>query len=250
MRAVRILLIVVVVIGGLFTAADRAAVYFAEGQVADKIQQSQGLSDKPKVSIRGFPFLTQVARSSLQQVDVTLNGTTATAGGHTVQVTALKGELKDVRVNSSFSAATATRATGSAKISYADLSASAPKGASVAYAGPEQAAKGRVKISGNPSEVLKGADVSLPADVADALNSSDDFSTYATVTLASSGTIQVLPDRLPDLPVPGLNDQIRTLLDYDLKIDKLPASIKLDKVTATTDGLQFSGVGSGVSLAG
>jgi hypothetical protein len=37
MRALRILLIVVVVLGGLFVIDDRVAVHFAEGEVADKL---------------------------------------------------------------------------------------------------------------------------------------------------------------------------------------------------------------------
>lgn len=150
MRALRILLILVVVFGGLFVAADRAAVYFAEGQIADKIRSSQGLSSQPQVSIKGFPFLTQVLGSSVDEVDIALDGVSATADGHQVQVTEVSAELKNVKIDSSFSSATAAQASGSAHISYADLAKSAPKGATVGYAGADRAAKGQVKLSGRP----------------------------------------------------------------------------------------------------
>jgi hypothetical protein len=247
MRALRILLILVVVFGGLFVAADRAAVWFAEGQVADKVQQSQGLSTKPKVSIKGFPFLTQVVGSSLDEVDVSIDGITATAAGHSVRVTEVRAELKDVRISSSFSSATAAQASGSARISYADLASSAPKGATVGYAGPERAAKGQVKLSGAPAEVLAGAGVAVPDEVADLLKG-EKFSAYSTVSLVGGNTIRLKAAPLPDLQVPGLNDQLKGLIDYTLKIDRLPSSVQLSKVTASPDGLQFSGTGTDVAL--
>jgi hypothetical protein len=44
MRALRILLIIVVILGGLFVAADRLAVHFAEGEVADRLKTQEGLT--------------------------------------------------------------------------------------------------------------------------------------------------------------------------------------------------------------
>lgn len=57
-RSVRILLIVLVILGGLFVGADRLAVGFAEDEAAEKLRTSEGLSETPDVSIKGFPFLT------------------------------------------------------------------------------------------------------------------------------------------------------------------------------------------------
>ncbi|MFD5034434.1 DUF2993 domain-containing protein [Streptomyces sp. NPDC058220] len=249
MRALRILLILVVVLGGLFVAADRAAVYFAEGQVAEKVRSSQGLSSPPEVSIKGFPFLTQVLASSLDEVDISLDGVSASADGHAVRVSEVKAELKDVKINSSFSSATAARASGSAHISYADLAQSAPKGATVGYAGPDRAAKGQVKVSGPLADVLEGAGIEVPATVKVLLEGRN-VTAYSSVTLDGADTVRLRAESLPELPVPGLNDQVRDLINYDLKIDGLPSSIKLDKVVAGKDGLRFSGTGTDVSLAG
>ncbi|MEV0038545.1 DUF2993 domain-containing protein [Streptomyces sp. NPDC050804] len=249
MRALRILLILVVVFGGLFVAADRAAVYFAEGQIADKIRSSQGLSSQPQVSIKGFPFLTQVLGSSVDEVDIALDGVSATADGHQVQVTEVSAELKNVKIDSSFSSATAAQASGSAHISYADLAKSAPKGATVGYAGADRAAKGQVKLSGRLADVLDGAGIDMPSSVR-ALLDGQDVTAYSTVSLEGGNTVRLRAEALPELPVPGLNEQVRDVVNYDLKLDGLPSTIKLDRITASESGLQFAGTGTDVSLAG
>lgn len=47
MRALRIFLILVIVLGGLFVIADRVAVNFAEDQAADRIKSTEGLANTP-----------------------------------------------------------------------------------------------------------------------------------------------------------------------------------------------------------
>jgi hypothetical protein len=249
MRALRILLILLVVFGGLFIAADRAAVYFAESEVADKIRSSQGLDSEPGVSIKGFPFLTQVMAGSLDRVDVRLNGVSARTDGRDVRVTEVRAELKDVTFDSSFSTATAASAVGSAQISYDDLTKSAPKGAVVGYAGPERAAKGQVKLSGPMDEVLKGAGITVPAAFQGLLDGRT-LTAYSKVSLEDGGTVRMKAVGLPELYVPDADDRLREVVDYDMEIDGLPSTIKLDKVTTTAKGLVFAGTGTNVSLAG
>ncbi|MEV7868831.1 DUF2993 domain-containing protein [Streptomyces sp. NPDC088124] len=249
MRALRTLLILVVVFGGLFVAADRVAVSFAEDQVASRIRSGAGLASDPEVSINGFPFLTQVVGTSLDDVRIGLDGVSASADGHAVRVTEVKAELKDVKFDSSFSTATAASATGSAQISYADLSGSAPQGATVGYAGAERAAKGQVKLSGPMGEVLDGAGITVPGPFKGLLDGKT-LTAYSAVSLVNGDTVRLKAASLPELYVPGAEEQMREVVDYDLKIDGLPSTIKLDKVTATEAGLSFSGTGTDVSLSG
>jgi hypothetical protein len=249
MRALRILLIIAVIIGGIFVAADRIAVNMAESEAADKIKSSQGLSSTPEISIKGFPFLTQVVGKELDEVDVSLSGITATAGGHSVNVTEVRAELRSVRIDSSFSSAVADRADGSARISYADLTKAAPKGATISYAGPDRAAKGQVKVTGPLADLLEGAGVPVPGAV-ERLLKGRTVSAYSTVLLKGGSTVQLRAEELPKLPVPGFDEKLRKAIDYDLKIAGMPSSIKLDKVAATDAGLRFSGTGTNVSLAG
>lgn len=247
MRALRIFLIIAVVLGGIFVAADRIAVNMAESQAADKIKTSQGLSSTPEISIKGFPFLTQVMGKELDEVDVSLAGITATADGRSVNVTEVKAQLRAVRINSSFSSAVADQADGSAQISYADLTKAAPEGATVSYAGAERAAKGQVKVTGPAVELLEGAGIPVPGSIKSELGDST-IDAYSTVVLRDGSTVQLKAVTLPNLPGPGMEDRLREVVDYDLEIAGMPSSVKLDKVAATDAGLRFSGTGQNVSL--
>ena len=62
MRALRILLIVVVILGVLFVVVDRVAVHFAEGQVADKLKSTENLNSTPDVSIAATSCSTVTGR--------------------------------------------------------------------------------------------------------------------------------------------------------------------------------------------
>ncbi|AXG82722.1 DUF2993 domain-containing protein [Streptomyces paludis] len=240
-------MILVVIFGGLFVAADRAAVYFAEGQVAQKIRSSQGLATDPEVSIKGFPFLTQVLDSNLTEVQVGLGGVNATVDGQTVEVTEVNAILKRVKIDSSFTSATAGEADGSAQMSYAALQKSAPKGVTIGYAGAERAAKGQVKLSGSLADVAEGAGFPLPAALKPLVNG-EKLTVYSTVELVNGDTVRWKAENLPTLPIPGLEAQMRDVLDRDMKIDGMPSTVKLDKVSAAEDGLRFTGTGTDVSL--
>ncbi|WP_186768044.1 LmeA family phospholipid-binding protein [Streptomyces qinzhouensis] len=247
MRALRISLIIVVVFGGLFVAADRIAVNMAESEVADRVRSSQGLTGTPSVSIKGFPFLTQVFSKELDGVDVGLKTVTATADGRPVNITEVRAELSNVKINSDFSSAVADTADGSGRVSYEDLTRAAPQGATVAYAGPERAAKGQVKVSGSLLDLLKNAGKD-PGRFESLLKR--EITVYSSVELREGGTVRLRTESLPGLSVPGLDGMLRDVLDYDLELKGLPKPVTLDKVTAEKDGLKFSGTGRNVSLVG
>lgn len=235
MRALRITLIIAVVLGALFVGADRVAVYFAEDQAAEKIRSSQNLSGTPDVSIKGFPFLTQIASSSLDEVDVKLDGVTAGDGEKSVRVTGFNAKLQDVKINSSFSSAVADRATGTAHISYADLTKAVNDPAvTVGYGGTDAAGKSQVKVTGKIS----------------AMGQSIERSVESTVSVSGGDTISVRAESIPAQGFPGLEQLIRQKIDFDRKISGLPRGIKLDKVVTTQDGVDITLTGSHVNLAG
>ncbi|MGP4004083.1 LmeA family phospholipid-binding protein [Streptomyces sp. 8N706] len=234
MRALRILLIIAVVLGGLFVAADRIAVGLAESEVAGKIKSTQGLSANPEVSINGFPFLTQVAGKELDEVDVTMDGVTASSAGRSLRITEMTAELRDVRLENNFSSATADRATGSAGISYADLSTASSEGVTVSYGGRDQSGKSQVKVT---------ARVAL-------LGRSFERSVISTVSVVDGDTIRLRADEIPGAGIPGLENLVRGKIDFDREISGLPQGLKLDKVVTTEKGVDISVVGDGVKLAG
>jgi hypothetical protein len=234
MRALRILLVVAVVLGGLFVAADRIAVNVAESEAAEKIRSSQGLTGAPEVSIRGFPFLTQIARKKLDEVDVRLDGVSTSAGGRTITVTEMTAQLHNVRLAENFSSATADRASGRARISYADLSKAAGDGVTVSYGGEDEASQGRVKVTARFSFLGRTVERSV----------------MSTVSVVDGDTVRLRAEAIPGSEIPGLEDQIRRMIDLDVPIDGLPEGLRLDTVEPAEDGVIGSGTGEHVSLAG
>ncbi|GHF18711.1 LmeA family phospholipid-binding protein [Streptomyces morookaense] len=234
MRGIRATLIVLIVLGALFVGADRAAVYVAENQAADKIRNSQGLSGTPDVSIKGFPFLTQIADSRLDEVDVKLDGgITAESGGRSIRVSGFDARLHGVRINSSFTSAVADRASGTAHISYEDLTkAVGEPGATVGYAGQGQT--GKVKVTGHVK--IMGQDI--------------ERSVISSVSIVDGNTVRVHADEIPAQGLPGVEEAVRKKTDFDRRITGLPKGLKLDKVEATPTGVDITLTGSDVNLAG
>ncbi|GCD35769.1 LmeA family phospholipid-binding protein [Streptomyces chrestomyceticus] len=236
MRALRVLLVIVVILGGLFVAADRIAVNFAEDKAADKIRSSQGLDRTPEVSITGFPFLTQVAGRSLDQVDAKIDGLNATAEGHTLRIQELSAQFHDVKLTSDYtSIERAASATGEARISYADLTTASGKNVKVSYGG-EKNGKSQVKISPNLPN--------LPM-----LNS---LEVTGSVSIVNGDTVRLRADTLPALcsQLSACRNQVRAQTDHEWKLNRLPGGLKLDKVVSTREGISISASGKDVKLPG
>jgi hypothetical protein len=231
MRALRILLILGVVLGGVFVAVDRLAVNYAESEVAAKVRTSQGLSAEPQIDIKGFPFLTQVLSKELDRVDVAMDGLEANAEGHSLTVGRIDAELHDVVLSGNFSSATATRATGTAVISYEDLTrAAGDKDVKLAYGGND-----KVKVTGTAS--VLGREITQ--------------SVMSSVSLKNGGkSIAVRADQVPGQGIPGLEGMIRKKIDFERPIGGLPNGLKLDKVTPVETGMEVAVSGTNVELAG
>ncbi|MFH8373652.1 DUF2993 domain-containing protein [Streptomyces cyaneofuscatus] len=229
MRALRILLVLLVVVGALFVAADRLALHFAESEAEDRVRISGGSTGTTEISIKGFPFLTQLAASEFDRVDVVLKDMKTEAAGRAIRVGEVRARLHDVKLGSGYSSATAARATGTAVVSYADLTAAAEDGVTVAYGGD-----GKVKVTGTV-EIL-GRPISR--------------SVVSTVTRVDGQTIRVRADEVPGEGIPGVEQLVRTRTDFEGDIDGLPKGLELQKIQATESGLEIALNGSDVSLTG
>ncbi|MER5715232.1 DUF2993 domain-containing protein [Streptomyces sp. NPDC002132] len=245
MRALRILLVVVVILGGLFVIADRLAVNFAEDETAEKLKANEGLATTPDVSIKGFPFLTQVAGGELDDVEVGIKEYEATAGtgGEKIRIQDLQANMKGVAFSSDFSSATAADATGSASISYAELLKAAKSepnrvgpGVTAQVVGLSDGGNGKIKVTVEAS-VLGNK---LPQPL-----------TVLSSVAVEGDTVRVHADTLPSFGgVRAAENEVRSITDFQQKIDDLPGGIKLDKVEAAADGVEISVKGSNVRLAG
>jgi hypothetical protein len=230
MRALRILIVIAVVLGGLFVAADRIALNVAESEAAERIKVQEGTADSTAVSIKGFPFLTQAMDSEFDEVEIKLEGIRTSAAGRPVRIEEMTADLFDVRVAEGYSSATAARAEGTARISYADLTEAADDGVTVAYG-----QNGKVKVSGS---------VTLP------LFGKITRSVVSTVSIVGGDTIRVRADKVPGEGIPGLEGEIRKKTDFDRKLGGLPAGLKLENVEAGPDGVVITVTGKDVRLAG
>ncbi|MDR6974562.1 hypothetical protein J2X68_001240 [Streptomyces sp. 3330] len=245
MRALRILLVVVVVLGGLFVLADRLAVNFAEGEAADKLKANEGLATTPDVSIKGFPFLTQVAGGSLDDVEVGIKDYEAATGtdGRTIRIDDLQADMKGVEFSGDYSSATASSATGTASITYAELLKTAKseptrvmQGVTANVVGLSDGGNGKIKVA--VEATVLGTKLPQPVYV------------LSTVTVEGD-TVRVHADSLPSFGgVQAAENEVRSITDFEQKIDDLPGGIKLDKVQAGADGVDISVKGSNVRLAG
>lgn len=237
MRALRTVVVILVVLAGLFVAADRIAVNLAEDEVAKKLKGELGSTSagEPSVSIDGFPFLTQVAGKDLDKVTAEVEGVTATAGDRRVRLSKITLAAKDVKLSGDYSSAVADRATGTVHLSYADLSEAADDGVRVEYGGKNASGKAQVKVTGS---------VVLP------VLGTVERSVYSTVSVGEGNTVRLRADEIPGDKIPGIEGAIRKKTDFDRTIDKLPEGIKLTGVSADKDGVDISMEGSDVHLAG
>ncbi|WP_043673061.1 LmeA family phospholipid-binding protein [Streptomyces xylophagus] len=246
MRGLRILLVVVVVLGILFVVVDRVAVYFAEDEAASKVKTTENLATTPDVSIKGFPFLTQVASGELDDVELNIKtyeaptGNTGGAGASTVRIDDLKADMKDVKFSGDYSSATAATATGSASISYDQLLKAAKSEPTDIFTG----------VTAQVVDLSDGGDGKIKVDVK--ISVAGQVTTYpvlSTVTV-DGDTVKVHADNLPKLVVDLADSRIRSITDFQQTIDELPGGVKLDSVQAAQSGVEIKVKGSNVRLAG
>ncbi|MER6258721.1 DUF2993 domain-containing protein [Streptomyces sp900105245] len=248
MRGLRILLILVVVLGVLFVVVDRVAAYFAEGEAADRIRATENLAATPDVDIRGFPFLTQLAGGSLDDVRVGIDDYEADTGeaGRTLRIDRLTADMKGVEFSGDYSSATADSATGTATIAYDELlraAKAAPSdvglGVKAQLVGLSDGGDGKIKVA-----------VRIQGAIAGAVHIDKTVSVRSSVTVEHN-RVQVHADSLPVIGGLALaENRVRSITDFRQAVDRLPGGIELDKVQAAPDGVEITVKGSDVRLAG
>jgi len=237
MRAARRLLIALVVLFGLFVVADRVAVTVAESQVAGKLQTERQLAKKPGVSIGGFPFLTQLAGGKLDDVKIHTNGMVVRGiSGDQVTLQNFDADLKGVKLENNYSTAVADTATGTALVSYADLSDAIQSHPVIGYAG-----NGRVTV----------------ADTADIPGLGEKkFTATAKIVPSGNGTGIGLSDisdvtglsGIPGVTSGTVGNLALEALGLRLSLSGLPQGLSVTQVQPGPDGVTVSVGGTGVSL--
>lgn len=219
----------------LLVAADRVALLIAERQVAAKVQSSQQLTSRPSVSIEGFPFLTQVISNRYHAVRLGAKDLTVGTGSDRVQISTLTARLTEVRATDHFSGVTARTVTGTATVSYAELSRVI--GVKLGYAGPSADGNGRVQASSSVS--VQGTTITGTASAEVGVTGSQ-LLTFSAVKVSLADTGVSVPQ--------SVTDQLGSVFGKQLALSGLPFGLRVQRLVAGPSGVQVTATARDVSL--
>jgi LmeA-like phospholipid-binding len=211
-RGLTITAIVVVVLAILLVVADRVAAGIAENQVASQIK-SAGFPVKPKVTIDGFPFLTQLAARDFHQMDIAASNVTEGP----LEIANVNATMHGVHINSSFNGATVDQINGTALITFAGLSRAGGLGDGITLS------------NGGNGEVKASIDLGFVSGTA-----------LAQVTRTGPHQIGVRVVSAGGLPLSVLGP----LQDFSVNLPNLPAGMTIQSVSVTGQGLLLTIAGT------
>lgn len=237
MKALLVFLVLLVLVA---VGADVGAKNYAERKVAAALRQEQGLASDPNVSIKGFPFLTQVAAGSYTQVTIAATGYDAPNLGlvdvlatlrdvalPTSQV--LSGQIGTVTVGRIDSVVRIPASTLGPQLGVPDLALSAgSNGASSAQL------VGTVSVAGVLNQI-----VSLQADL-----SIVDGNLVVKATDAAAGAPGTPQTRLPSFVQPVLLNQI----SRTIKLTQQPLGIIATGASVEGSDLVLTGSGANTTI--
>jgi hypothetical protein len=211
------------VLAGLLVGADRLALGVAEDQAAERLAAGGHMSQRPRVAIEGFPFLTQVVSGEFDDVRLSGDGMEVGDGRQQVALSSFTATLSGVAVGGDYHSATVRSGSGSGLISYADAARLVP--------GAE-----RLELSyGGPGKV-KASVLGVPIGQGDVHSSGN---TITADGFRLSGAAGLLNGRLSGLLGPR-----------SFTLTQLPAGLSLVGAVPEPDGLRLAFRGEHVSLTG
>jgi hypothetical protein len=215
-RGIGISLLVLVILVAAFVIGDRMAKSYAQGKIAQQIQTQATLAAKPSVNIEGFPFLTQLFAHDLRKVDISARNVQEGK----IDISAINATASGVHLNSSFSGATVDQVNGTALITFASLEAAAGTRGITLKADP---ANGPHSLQASAGPLTARARVTLASP------------TQVTVQMESLGGIGgALIGHLPG---------------FDINIPTLPAGLKVNGVSVTSQGVVLTATARNTTLS-
>lgn len=218
-------LIALGVLIALVIVADRVGVAVAESTLASQIQKDQKLSQKPGVSISGFPFLTQVVSRNFGHVAVDIRGLNASG----VPISDIHADLNGVHVSSGYNSATVDTVTATAILTYGDLAKAVES---------QVDGIGNVTVSEGTGGQLKAtynlAGFTVSAEVA--------------VILLPGNQLELKSGKI-DTPLSGLGLSTPTGFDFKLSLAAIPFGIQLKSLNVTPTAVDILATGHNVSLS-
>jgi hypothetical protein len=225
------LIVLLIIIVGALAVLDRFGASYAErvisDRVAEQVADQKATSEKPDVTIKGVPFLTQVLKGRYQEIKIELqNFAGPVPNGKTIRMPVLDIRAKDVRapletLRTKRGNIVATTVTGTGTVDYATVAQLVDK------PGVKLAEKdGKLAVTAPLTVLNQQVTVHGTADVAVQNN---------TVSLRFE---QVTADGVPDVPlVQNLLNNYARQISVDLRLPQLPLKLTVQKVEPTPAGL-------------
>ncbi|MDP9117337.1 MAG: DUF2993 domain-containing protein [Actinomycetota bacterium] len=232
-RLLPVTLVSILTLVAVAIAVDRIAVAVADHELATHIQSSQHLSHTPSVSIRGFPFLTQLAARKVNEVDVTVRDFAAGAQGRTLQIARLSVALHEVHLAKSFSAVRIDSASATADITYAALTSTL--GVRIGYGGATSDGTGRIAATASTAvlgQTVSGA-VSAQVHV-----SPDNVLSFVNPQVSVDGS---------PISAPAIVDALAAVFKLPVSLLRLPFGLTVSSVRASPVALVVILTGTGLS---
>ncbi len=217
----RRLLVTLLVVLGLALAADRAALWAAEAQLAAEIQRDQDLAQRPDIDLLGFPFLTQAIEGRYDGGRLEIEDLRA----ERLRVDRLVIDLRDVEVplsdlvTASVHAVPVGAVSGTAYISYTDLAA----------------ATGVPRLTIRP----RGEKLELIFPV-NRVGTSVQVTATARIGVVAQ-SVRMSSVEIQGVPVPrSVTNPVLAQIQSQLTVGALPYGLRLTDLRVTQDGLEIT----------
>lgn len=226
-HALRNMIIGIVVLLVVLVGVDRLAAFYVQGRIASQIQH-EGFSSRPAVSIKGFPFLTQVISRHFQ--DIQISSSKVKAGP--VEIQSINAELSNVRLNSGFSGGTVGHLSGAGVIAFGSLSnaigslAGGQLGTLVGAAGLTLKPVGSHKVKASINLLVTSGSATW------------------RITRVSGTEIKVHLVSSSGLP----GSLLSSIRNISVPIPKLPLGMKIQSVIVTSSGISVRVTGNQVAF--
>ena len=210
-------LFTVIVLLILLAIADRVALAVTENAFASQIQQ-QGLPVKPNVTIRGFPFLTQLAAKDFNEVGISASNVPVQlpSGAGTITITSVNATISGMHISSFSSSASARvdQMNATVFVSFGALAAAGGIGGTGVTVTPVNS--NTVKISANLGGIL-----------------SDSEEAQITTTDGKTVNIKVLPNNNS-----ALGSVLSSFGSFSFPLPPgVPASLRITDLSLNSQGL-------------
>ena len=226
------LLIGIVVLLVLAVAADFGAARLFESRVTEALQRKYGLSERPIVQVRDFPFLPHLASGRFSTIDLAATD----ASTPSINVAALELHLRDVRVPRSVllggsGVVRVARTDGEVKLSQAELNrllADRLQGGSLTL----EAGRVRLRLT---TQILGR---SLTGTAVGRLGVRDGRITFTPETVLVDGVRNQI-----------LEEQLASRLNLDVPLPPLPAGFTVERIDVQPGVVVLSGRAGALQIA-